>query len=104
MFEFDDSFLESVGLGSIPVDQKQSLMQHIMSELEIRVGTRLSEGLNDEELKEFEKFSPNSQDAYDWLVKHRPNFAQIVSVEIEKLQKETASNKDHILTSLGITA
>lgn len=104
MFEFDDSFLESVGLGSLPAEQKQSLMQHIMGELEMRVGTKLSEGLSDKELSEFEKFSSNSQEAFDWLIKHRPNFAQIVSGEIEKIQEETANNKDQLLASLGAVA
>jgi len=104
MFEFDDSFLESVGLGSLTAEQKRSLMQHIVSELEIRVGTRLSEGLSDKELSEFEKFDSTSQEAYDWLVKHRPNFAQVVSSEIEKIQKETAGNKDQLPASLGAAA
>jgi hypothetical protein len=104
MFQFDDSFLESVGLKSLTAEQKQSLMQHIMSELEMRVGTKLSEGLSDRELSEFEKFGSNSQEAFDWLVKHRPNFAQIVSGEIVKIQKETANNKDQLLASLGAAA
>lgn len=104
MFEFDDSFLESVGLGSLSAEQKQSLMRHIVDELEMRVGTRLSEGLSDKELSEFEKLKSNSQEAFDWLVKHRPNFAQVVSAEIERIQKETASNKDQLLASLGATA
>lgn len=104
MFQFDDSFLESAGLGSLTTEQKQSLMQHIMGELETRVGTRLSEGLSDKELTEFEKLGSNSQEAFDWLVKHRPNFAQVVSAEIEKIQKETASNKDQLLASLSAAA
>lgn len=104
MFQFDDSFLESVDLESLTAEQKRSLMQHIMGELEMRVGSRLSEGLSDKELSEFEKFESNSQEAFDWLVKHQPNFAQVVSAEIEKIQKETASNKDQLLASLGAAA
>ena len=104
MFQFDDSFLESVGLESLTAEQKQSLMQHIMSELEMRVGTKLSEGLSDKELSEFEKFGSNSQEAYNWLLEHRPNFAQVVSGEIEKIQKETATNKDQLLASLSAAA
>ena len=104
MFEFDDSFLENAGLGSLTPEQKQSLTQDIIKELEIRVGARLSEGMSDQELSEFEKISSNPQEAFDWLVKHRSNFAQVVSSEIEKIQEETANNKDKLLASLGVAA
>lgn len=105
MFQFDDSFLDdSVDLGSLSTEQKQSLMRHILDELEMRVDTKLSEGLSGKELTEFEKLDSNSQEAFDWLVKHRPNFVQVVSAEIETIQKETASNKDQLLASLGAAA
>jgi hypothetical protein len=56
MFQLDDNFLQSVGLSDMPEDEKQAFLQHIYEELELRVGTRLSEGLNDSQLTEFESF------------------------------------------------
>ncbi len=56
MFQLDDTFLEAVGLQNLPADQKQAFLQHIYEELELRVGTQLSEGLSDAQLTEFESF------------------------------------------------
>ena len=44
MFQLDDKFLEEVGLGSLPADQKQAFLAHLREQLELRVGTQLSEG------------------------------------------------------------
>lgn len=56
MFKLDDKFLEELGLDQLPEDQKQAFKEHIYSELELRVGTRLSSGLSDQQLAEFESF------------------------------------------------
>jgi len=46
MFQLDDQFLNDIGLGNLPDDQKKPFLQHIYDELELRVGTRLSDGMN----------------------------------------------------------
>ena len=80
MFQLDNNFLESVGLGSMPEEQKQAFLQHIYGELELRVGTKLSEGLNDAQLAEFESFMPKPDRTYeeaairDWLNKNQPDY------------------------------
>lgn len=33
MFQFDDNFLENIGLASMPEDQKRSLLRHVNYEL-----------------------------------------------------------------------
>ena len=53
MFQLDENFLNDIGLGSLPEAQKKPFLQHIYEELELRVGTRLSDGLSDEQLEEF---------------------------------------------------
>ena len=71
MFQLDDKFLADIGLGSLPDDQKQAFLQHIYEELELRVGTKLSEGLNDQQLEEFEKIIDRNHDVIDaWLTAH----------------------------------
>jgi hypothetical protein len=69
MFSLDDDFLQSLGLGDLPDDQKQAFLQHLYEELELRVGTRLSEGMSDAQLGEFEKLidSNDEQGALKWL-------------------------------------
>jgi hypothetical protein len=54
MFQLDENFLNQVGLKDLPKDQVGPFLQHIYEELELRVGTRLSEGLSDTQLEEFE--------------------------------------------------
>lgn len=77
MFQLDDQFLQDVGLGDMPADQKQAFLQHIYSELELRVGTKLSEGLSDEQMAEFEAFIDRNVEEVDkWFVAHLPNYAE----------------------------
>lgn len=71
MFQLDDKFLADIGLNDMPDDQKRAFLQHIYEELELRVGTRLSEGLSDQQLEEFEKIIDKDQATIDnWLAVH----------------------------------
>lgn len=71
MFQLDDKFLADIGLSSLPAEQKQAFLQHIYEELELRVGTRLSDGLSDAQLEEFEKIIDKDQAIIDgWLATH----------------------------------
>ena len=56
MFQLDDNFLKEVGLDTLPDEQKQAFLQHIYEQLELAVGTKLSEGLNEQQMSEFEAF------------------------------------------------
>ena len=77
MFQLDDKFLQELGLDQLPEEQKKPFLEHIYSELELKVGTRLSDGLNDTQLEEFEKIIDRNEDAIDtWLSQHAPNFSQ----------------------------
>lgn len=75
MIKLDDEFLESVGLSGLPVADRQSFLQSLYSELELRVGVALSEGLSERQLDEFESFiDRDPQSMIEWLELHRPNF------------------------------
>ncbi len=77
MFQLDDKFLQDLGLDQLPEEQKQAFLQHIYSELELRVGTRLSDGLSDAQLEEFEKIIDRNEQAIDeWLAQHAPTYTQ----------------------------
>jgi len=52
-------------------------LQHIYEELELRVGTKLSEGMNDAQLQEFESIIDRKEGAVDnWLNKYVPDYRQ----------------------------
>lgn len=71
MFQLNDDFLKELGLGDLPADQKQAFLEHIYGELETRVGVRLSEGLSDAQLQEFESFMDRDETKVrEWLGTH----------------------------------
>ncbi len=106
--QFDDNFLNDVGLGGLPDDQKKAFLQHVLETLELRVGTRLSEGLTDEQLEAFEQLSPDPADtpeiaqqkqqaALQWLEANRPDYKQVVQEEMQKLKDEIIASAPSIL-------
>jgi hypothetical protein len=75
MFQLDDKFLEEVGLAGMPDEQKKPFLQHIYDELELRVGTRLSEGMSDAQLEEFESIIDRKDKVIAaWLTEHVPDY------------------------------
>ena len=77
MFQLDDQFLQDVGLGALPAEQKQMFLDHFREQLELRVGTRLSEGLSDAQLEEFESFiGRNDEKVNAWLATNVPQYDQ----------------------------
>ncbi|MBC7942970.1 hypothetical protein H7X68_00510 [Candidatus Saccharibacteria bacterium] len=75
MFQLDDKFLADIGLNELPEDQKKAFLQHIYDELELRVGTKLSDGMSDEQLEEFESIIDRKDDVITaWLEKYVPDY------------------------------
>ena len=75
MFQLDDKFLNEIGLDSLPEEQKKPFLQHIYDELELRVGTKLSDGMSDAQLEEFEAIIDHKDDIIiTWLAKYIPNY------------------------------
>lgn len=58
---FDDNFLKEVGLSELPAEQKDAFLKHTQEELELRVGTKMSENLSDAQIAEFEGIMNNDQ-------------------------------------------
>jgi len=75
MFQLDEKFLQDIGLNSMPEDQKKPFLQHIYDELELRVGTKLSDGMSDEQLEEFEAIIDKKDNiVIEWLAKYTPDY------------------------------
>lgn len=76
MFQLDDKFLQELGLENLPEEQKKAFLEHIYSQLELRVGARLSDGLSDAQLSEFEAFVDRNQDrVHSWINAYAPAYA-----------------------------
>ncbi|MBC7565301.1 hypothetical protein H7100_03695 [Candidatus Saccharibacteria bacterium] len=77
MFQLDDQFLTDVGLAGLPDDQKKPFLQHTYDQLEYKVGIRLSEGMTDAQLEEFESIIDRKEDVIvTWLSTHVPNYPE----------------------------
>lgn len=75
MFQLDDKFLQELGLDQLPEEQQQAFLQHIYEELELRVGTQLSDGMNDAQLEEFEAVIDKNEDVISsWLEANAPDY------------------------------
>lgn len=75
MFQLDDKFLADIGLNDLPEEQKKPFLQHIYDELELRVGTKLSDGMSDAQLEEFESIIDRKDGVVTaWLAQHVPEY------------------------------
>jgi hypothetical protein len=75
MFQLDDKFLADIGLNDLPEEQKKAFLQHIYDELELRVGTKLSDGMSDEQLEEFESIIDRKDEVIRaWLEEYVPDY------------------------------
>ncbi len=93
MFKLDEAFLEELGLGEMPPEQKKAFLEHVYSQLELRVGTRLSEGLTDAQLSEFESFIDRDYDKVrEWVEKHTPGYEG--DIEYQKIRQAVGPGVD----------
>lgn len=58
---FDDNFLDEVGLSQLPADQKQAFLEQAKEEFELRVGNKMGETLTEAQIAEFEGVMANDQ-------------------------------------------
>jgi len=76
MFQLDDQFLTDIGLADLPEEQKKPFLQHVYDQLEYRVGVRLSEGMTDAQLEEFEAIIDRKEDVVNnWIQTNAPGYA-----------------------------
>ncbi len=77
MIRIDDSLLEEIGLMALPEEERRQLLKQIYETLEMRVGMRLAERMNDQQLDEFERFIDGDM-AYveDYLNQRKPGWQQ----------------------------
>lgn len=95
MFQLDDKFLQDVGLAQLPPDQKQAFLEQVYASLEERVGIRLSEGLSDAQLEEFEGIIDRKQEKIDaWLAVYAPQYT--ADPIFQRIQQATGLQPDDV--------
>ena len=94
--QFDDKFLQEMGLAAMPEDQKKAFLEYIQEELEVRIGERIAKGLTEVQLNEFDKIT-DPDEAAKWLEKNRPDFREIVTRTINEMKDEIRANRAKLL-------
>ena len=95
--EFDEQFLQEMGLSAMPEGQKQKFLDYIQEELEVRIGERISRGLTEVQLNEFDMITDQAE-ATKWLEKNRPDYRDIVTRTIEEMKAEIRLNRNKLVS------
>lgn len=90
--QFDEKFLQEMGLSAMPEDQKQKFLDYVQEELEVRIGERISKGLTEVQLNEFDMIT-DPREAANWLEKNRPDYREIVARTIVEMKQEIRANR-----------
>ena len=68
--QFDENFLQEMGLSAMPEETKKKFLEYIEEEVEVRIGERISKGLTEVQLNEFDQIT-DPREAAAWLEKNR---------------------------------
>ena len=94
--QFDEKFLQEMGLSAMPEEQKKAFLAYVQEELEVRIGERISRGLTEVQLNEFDMITDPAE-AAKWLEKNRPDYREIVNRTIEEMKDEIRANRSKLL-------
>jgi hypothetical protein len=76
MFKLDNEFLKEIGRDDMPEVEKAAFLEHLQEELEVRIGERMSEGLTEEQIEEFEHVIDGDMDTIQRLLTDIPNYKE----------------------------
>ena len=96
--QFDEKFLQEMGLSAMPEDEKQKFLNYIQEEVEVRIGERISRGLTNMQLAEFDAIT-DPVEAARWLEKNRPDYREIVTRTIEEMKDEIRANRAKLINA-----
>lgn len=101
MFKLDDALLDELGLGALPIAEKNAMKSHIYETLEMRVGVKLAQQMTNEQLDEFEGFIDRNDEpgALKWLETNFPNYKQVVAEQLEQLKAEIKASAPQIVAA-----
>ena len=94
--EFDENFLQEMGLSAMPEQEKQEFLQYVQEELELRIGERIAKGLTEVQLNEFDMIT-DQEEAVKWLETNRPDYREIVIRTINEMKEEIRANRSKLI-------
>ncbi len=94
--EFNEQFLQEMGLSAMPEAEKQRFLDYVQEELEVRIGERISRGLTDAQLRQFDAITDRDE-AAKWLEVNRPDYREIVLRTINEMKEEIRANRTRLV-------
>lgn len=94
--QFDEKFLQDMGLSAMPEDIKKKFLNYVEEEVNVRIGERISRGLSEAQLNEFDQIT-EPLEAAKWLQKNRPDYREIVDRTIEEMKQEIRANRNRLV-------
>jgi hypothetical protein len=95
MFELDDQFLQDAGLGAMDQAKKDAFLKHTKEELEMRIGFKMSDGLSDQQITDFENVIAGDKATIEKVVEG-------VDLEDDPLYQELAEKTGFKVGSNGL--
>lgn len=98
--DFDDKFFDQVGLSQMKPEDRAAFAKYIRERLEIRIGSRFTRQMTDQQVDELNKIldNPDKQAVSDWLGSNIPNYKNVVADEVARLKAEIRANASAILS------
>ena len=94
--EFNEQFLQEMGLSAMPEDEKRRFLDYIQEELEVRIGERIARGLTEVQLNQFDMITDPAE-AAKWLEINRPDYREIVTRTINEMKEEIRANRSRLV-------
>lgn len=86
----NDQFLAAMGLEGLEGEEKQAALEDIYHTINVQLGKRLGDVLDEKKAAEFEEVSEDADDEKitKWLKENVPNYDQMVVEEAQILRDE----------------
>lgn len=90
----DEKFLSDIGLVDLSAEEKQQAMEDIKIALESRVGVKLTQGLSDDQVDQFNNIlsGDDMNVAMEWMDTNIPNYRDVVMLELDAIVEQIKHN------------
>lgn len=77
--EFNSDYLRALGIHFGSYKISMAFLAEIQEELQVRVGSRISEGVSEDKLKLLDEAGSSKEKAAEWLKTYRPDYQEIIN-------------------------
>jgi hypothetical protein len=95
----DEELLTELGLDGFTDEDKDAALQRILQALELRMGLRMAQIVDEAQLSEFQRLSEkdDKEAIAGWLKEYMPNYQEIAKEELDKIKQDIKNTSRKIL-------